>query len=139
MLIHLGCSYRFLLQCVMLFALAMQATKIAQANDLPVLKALTNEDSYPYNYLSKNQISGLVYDIVKTLSARSGYVLQAEALPWTRALQTARDNPGIMVFSLARNAERENSYYWIGPVTTSEVWLFKLKNALRFSFKLLRI
>lgn len=100
----------------------------AQANERPLLKAFTSEDAYPYNFQFKKQIQGLVYDIAKTLTGRAGYSLQVEAQPWTRALQTAKETPNVMVFSLARNPEREDAYYWIGPVTSSEVWLFKLKS-----------
>ncbi|WMW80284.1 ABC transporter substrate-binding protein [Undibacterium cyanobacteriorum] len=98
------------------------------ANDRPLLRGLTSEDAYPYNFQMRQKIDGLVFEIAKLLTSRSGYELKVEAQPWTRALQTAKDNPNVLVFSLARNPEREQHYHWIGPVTTSEVWLFKLKS-----------
>ncbi len=108
--------------------IATSSWQVARANERPLLRALTSEDAYPYNFQFKKKIDGLVYEIAKLISNRSGYELRAEAQPWTRALQTAKDTPNTLVFSLARNAEREPAYHWIGPVTTSEVWLFKLKN-----------
>ena len=107
----------------------------AHANERPLLKAFTSEDAYPYNFQFKKQIQGLVYDIAKTIAGRAGYSLQTEAQPWTRALQTAKETPNVMVFSLARNPEREDAYYWIGPVTSSEVWLFKLKSRTEIQVK----
>lgn len=101
--------------------------QLSFANERPLLRGLTSEDAYPYNFQMRQKIDGLVFEIAKLLTSRSGYELKVEAQPWTRALQTAKDNPNVLVFSLARNSERENNYYWIGPVTTSEVWLFKLK------------
>lgn len=110
-----------------LLSLGFLSSGNAVANEKPSLKAFTSEDAYPYNFQFKKQLQGLVYDVAKTLVGRAGFSLQAEAQPWTRALQTAKDTPNVMVFSLARNPEREDSYYWIGPITSSEVWLFKLK------------
>ncbi|MBR7800805.1 substrate-binding periplasmic protein [Undibacterium fentianense] len=109
----------------------------ALALERPVLRGVTHEDAYPYNYKFNSRINGLVYDIAKILSARIGYALDIQTQPWTRALQTARDNSSIMIFSLARNPERENAYYWIGPVAHSEVWLFKLKDRTDIHLKAL--
>ncbi len=120
-------KHRFLITALFLLV-GLGATGLASANDRPFLKAFTSEDAYPYNFQFKKQIKGLVYDIAKTLTGRAGYSLQTEAQPWTRALQTAKETPNVLVFSLARNPEREEAYYWIGPVTSSEVWLFKLKS-----------
>lgn len=108
-------------------AMLLSVSACVNAVEQTVLKAVTHEDAFPYNYKLNNHITGLVYDIADHLAKRTGYSLEVRTLPWTRALQTARDNSSIMIFSLARNAERENDYYWIGPVASSEVWLFKLK------------
>lgn len=112
----------------LILLLVTSVWQTAQANDRPLLRATTSEDAYPYNFQFKKKINGLVYEIAKLFATRSGYELRAEAQPWTRALQTAKDTPNTLVFSVARNTEREQAYHWIGPVTTSEVWLFKLKS-----------
>ncbi|MFZ6818349.1 substrate-binding periplasmic protein [Undibacterium sp. Ji22W] len=116
--------YRILLSLI--FA-SVLAPRIAQGYEEKIIRAVTHADAFPYNYQYNQQIKGLVFDIANALTSRIGYTLKAEAQPWTRALQTAKDNPSILVFSVARNPDREEFYYWIGPITNSEVWLFKLK------------
>lgn len=115
--------YYFTLFVILLTSTQSQALMLER----PVLKAVTHEDAYPYNYKLNDKVNGLVYEVAKILTARIGYTLEVQTQPWTRALQSARDNPSVMIFSLARNADRENDYYWIGPVANSEVWLFKLR------------
>lgn len=106
---------------------SISSSSTAFAYQEKILKAVTHADAFPYNYEYNQRINGLVFDVANTLATRAGYTLNTETQPWTRALQTAKNNPSTLIFSLARNPNREDFYYWIGPVTKSEVWLFKLK------------
>lgn len=114
----------FSLGCL-LFLLAPSS---ALAQDKPILKAVTAEDNFPYNFKKDNQIQGLGFDVANTLAERAGYKLKAEALPWTRALLTARNESAVLIFSIVRIPEREDFYYWIGPIAKSEIWFYKLSN-----------
>lgn len=122
---------RFYLVCL-LFLLASSS---ALALDRPILYAVTAEDNFPYNFKKNNRIQGLGFDVANTLAQRAGYTLKAEALPWTRALLTARNEPAILIFSIVRIPEREDSYYWIGPIARSEIWFYKLSNRTDISVK----
>jgi polar amino acid transport system substrate-binding protein len=98
----------------------------AQSGEKLVLKAVTVEDNFPYNFLQGKQIQGLGFDVATQLAERTGYRLSAEIVPWSGALLTAQNVPVVLLFSVARTPERENNFYWIGPIVISEEWLYKL-------------
>jgi len=108
-----------------IFLALAQLSSVAFAQKL-VLKGVTSAETYPYNFQKDGQVQGLAYDVTKTLVERAGYQLQVDIVPWPRALQLAQNESGTMIFSVARTAVRERIYHWIGPITTSEVWLYKL-------------
>jgi len=92
------------------------------------LKAVTVEDNYPYNFKKDGELQGLGFDVINTLAQRAGFKLSIEILPWTRALKTAATEPSVLIFSLARMPDRENLYYWFGPMVVREIWLYKLSS-----------
>ncbi|MBR7800558.1 substrate-binding periplasmic protein [Undibacterium fentianense] len=92
-----------------------------------VLKVVTSDLNFPYNFVKDQRVQGLSVDVAEDLARRMGMRLEVELVPWTRALHTARMQSSVMLFTVARIPEREENYYWIGPVTRSEEWLYKLK------------
>lgn len=96
------------------------------ANDKPLLKAITVDDNFPYNFLKNNQIQGIGYEVAEQLAERAGMRLETEVVPWSRALITARNQANVLLFSVARITERENDFYWIGPIVKAEDWLYRL-------------
>ncbi|MBC3882920.1 ABC transporter substrate-binding protein [Undibacterium sp. LX40W] len=92
-----------------------------------VLNAITSDVNFPYNFVKDQQVQGLSVDVAKELAHRLGAELKIEVVPWTRALMTAQTQASVMVFTLAKIPEREHNYHWIGPITHSEEWLYKLK------------
>ena len=103
----------------------------------PLLKGVTVTDNYPYSYMDHGILSGLGIDVATVLADRAGYRIAIETQPPTRALKTAETEPSVMVFSLFRTAEREKLYYWIGPISTTELWLYKLKSRSDITIKTL--
>jgi polar amino acid transport system substrate-binding protein len=122
---------RFCRTCLLFLSVSSPALAL----DKPILKAVTAEDNYPYNFKKDDRIQGLGFDVVNTLAERTGYRLKVEALPWTRALLTAKNEAEVLIFSIVRIAEREEFYYWIGPIAKSEIWFYKLKNRTDMSVK----
>jgi polar amino acid transport system substrate-binding protein len=96
------------------------------ASDKPILHAVSTDEAFPYSFRKNKEMDGMVFEIAKTLADRIGYQLNVEVLPWTRALLTARDQASTLIFSVVKTPAREPQYYWIGPVASSEIWLFKL-------------
>ena len=110
------------------YALLALLCTTAWCGEKPTLKGVTVLDNYPYSYVEHGVLQGLGIDVVKVLAERAGYQIVIETQPPTRALKTAENEPFVMVFSLFRTPEREPLYYWIGPISTTELWLYKLKS-----------
>ena len=100
----------------------------ALCEDKPILKAVTVVDNFPYTFSENGVLQGLGIDVLHALAERAGYQLSIETQPPTRALKTAETESSVLVFSIFRTAERENRYYWIGPFSSTELWLYKLKS-----------
>jgi len=109
-------------------ALLSLLSATAWCGEKPLLKGVTVTDNYPYSYMEHGLLAGLGVDVATVLAERSGYQILIETQPPTRALKTAETEPSVMVFSLFRTPERENLYYWIGPISYTELWLYKLKS-----------
>lgn len=112
--------------CALAF-LCASITNLSVAAPQRVLKSVTSDVNFPYNFVKENRVQGLSVDLANEMAARLGMQLEIEVVPWTRALLTAQDQAAVMVFTAAKTPEREKQYYWIGPVTHSEEWLYKLK------------
>jgi polar amino acid transport system substrate-binding protein len=102
-------------------------TQYGFATSKQVLKVVTGDINYPYNFVKDQRVQGLSVDVAQELAARLGMQLDIDVLPWSRALYIAQTQTSVMLFTVAKTPEREKNYYWIGPVTYSEEWLYKLK------------
>jgi len=86
--------------------------------------AVTTE--FPPFQSASPQPWGLALDIARELVRRNGDTLDVQFLPWARAYQKAETTPGMLIFCLARTAEREARYGWIGQVATGDVTVWQL-------------
>ncbi len=79
----------------------------------------------PYNMFDVDgkTIIGKSTAIVRQIfqQAQIDYVMALA--PWARSLKTAQLNANTAVFSTARTPEREEHFYWIGPLITNK-WIF---------------
>ena len=122
-----SCGADIVMRCWTCFVLVCCCLSPLSQAQQRVLKAVTSDVNFPYNFVKDQRVQGLSVDVANELAKRLGMQLEIEIVPWTRALVTARDQPSVMVFTAAKTPEREKHYYWIGPVTYSEEWLYKLK------------
>jgi polar amino acid transport system substrate-binding protein len=49
-------------------------------------------------------------------------------LPWKRAMETAKQVPNTLFFSISRTPERESLFHWIGEISPYDVYLYGLKS-----------
>ncbi|HCN46526.1 MAG TPA: amino acid ABC transporter substrate-binding protein [Pseudomonas sp.] len=103
----------------LLFLLSL--TTAAQASEPLVL---LTENFPPYNMSSDGksfahepQIQGIAADLVREMFRRAEVPYSMTLrFPWTRVYQQARDTPNHGVFVLARQADREKLFKWVGPL-----------------------
>ena len=63
---------------------------------------------------------------MRTLCERTELECKFELLPWTRAYNLVQKNPLSGLISTARSAEREDLFYWVGPLVSSRTYFYRL-------------
>ncbi|NLV27131.1 MAG: transporter substrate-binding domain-containing protein [Methanomicrobiales archaeon] len=94
------------------------------------LKFVT-EEFPPFNYVENGTASGLMVDMITSISRKAGYELPRNSitfLPWSDAYQTALKEPGTVIFSIAKTPEREELFSWLGPVISSDIALYSSRS-----------
>jgi len=81
----------------------------------------------PFNHQENGEVVGLSSEIVRATLERAGLNYQIEVLPWARAYRRASQTPNTLIYTIARTAEREAQFKWIGPFAERRIHLFKLK------------
>ncbi len=85
------------------------------------------EDYPPENYLDNGRLKGYAVEILKAMWKKMGVPEQEiKVLPWARGYDMALKQPNHMLFSMARNPERENLFKWVGPIYHADAELFSL-------------
>ena len=75
------------------------------------------EDDAPLQFAGADgKLTGFSIEIVKEIQKRVGNKDEIHMVPWARGLANLNNEPNSMLFSMARNAERNQQYQWIGPI-----------------------
>lgn len=110
--------------CLILF---ITTFKLAAQVDFDSLRFVTVNEP-PANYLSKqNELSGYSVEIIRQLQQKLGVNQKIEVMPEARAMHTLDNYPNVVMFSITRNAEREDKYHWLAHVL-SKRWIFFSKH-----------
>ena len=62
-------------------------------------------------------LTGFTIEIVKEIQKRVGNNDEIHLVPWARGLATLNTEPNSILFTMARTAERNSKYQWIGPIS----------------------
>ena len=84
------------------------------------------EELPPYNFLQDNEVHGISADVLLRITAYNNIALargDIRMLPWPRAYKMVQEVPGSVLFSMARTAEREKMFKWVGPITSLTIGL----------------
>lgn len=84
------------------------------------------ENLPPLNYEENGVIQGYSVELLQLIANEAGIKVKINVMPWARAYQTALVTPNAVLFTLVRNAERENLFLWLGPIAKRKVFLYKL-------------
>lgn len=84
------------------------------------------ENLPPLNYLENGRPAGFSVELLQKMADESGITIDIQVMPWIRAYQTAQADRDSLLFTLVRTPERENQFFWIGPVAKRQVYLFRL-------------
>ena len=108
------------LTALCLLALAGHA---AQGAPLSVLA----EENLPFSYRQGGTIQGYCTAVVRNALEAAHLPYQMDIQPWARIYTTTLAKPGTLMYPVARTAEREDKFHWIGPLVANRIALFRKK------------
>lgn len=67
--------------------------------------------------------------VVREVAARAGYGGTILVMPWSRALKTALEESGVMLYPTTRAPDREDHFHWVGPILSVKWVLYAKKGS----------
>ncbi|MFZ6861968.1 substrate-binding periplasmic protein [Undibacterium sp. Ji67W] len=89
---------------------------------------IVTEELPPLNYESQGVVTGYSTELLEAVLWEAKIKSTVNILPWARAYQMATTQPNTLIFSTARTPDREDFFEWIGPISSRQIYLFKLKS-----------
>ncbi|MEH6470492.1 MAG: transporter substrate-binding domain-containing protein [Halopseudomonas sp.] len=89
----------------------------------------TSLEGPPLQYQEGTLLKGFPVDVVREIQARMGNNQAIQVYPWARLYRKALTTPDIVLFTMAKNAEREPHFYWIAKLTERTSSLYALKGS----------
>lgn len=108
--------------CAVLF---LQVAGLCYAETMNSVEIVT-ENFPPYSYLEGETPKGLSVEVVQAVLDEAGFTGEFNFLPWARAYQKAVRGDNVLIFSIARIPEREDSFRWVGEIAPYRTSLYKL-------------
>jgi polar amino acid transport system substrate-binding protein len=87
---------------------------------------ILTEEFPPYNYTAQGKITGLATEVVEAVLKELGLQGEIQSMPWARAYETAKNTPGVLLYSIVRTPEREKSFKWVGVIAPADYYLYSL-------------
>lgn len=85
------------------------------------------EENQPFSYQHNGSMQGYCTEIVRAALEAAHLPYQMDIQPWARIYTTTLAKPGTLMFPIARTAEREDKFKWIGPLVANRIALFRKK------------
>lgn len=82
------------------------------------------EEFPPYNYTTQGKITGLATEVVEAVLKELGLQGRIQSMPWARAYETARNTPGVLIYSIGRTPERDRHFKWVGVIAPTVYYLY---------------
>ncbi len=90
------------------------------------VRVVTEETAY--SYLQDGKVSGPATEVVEATLQRAGLDgYQIGMYPWARAYDMALQEPGVLVYLIARTSEREALFRWVGEILRIDYHFYKLR------------
>lgn len=86
---------------------------------------ILTEESRPYNYRDESgAIAGQSTEVVRAILARLNETAEIELVPWNEGYERTLSSPNVALYSIARTAQREALFSWVGPIASNEMVLY---------------
>ena len=87
------------------------------------------EESPPFNFTRDGNVTGSSTEVVREILRRIGQPDTIEVLPWARSYNMLKNRPNMALFSTTRTPEREDLFYWVGPLFKVHFGFYAKKSA----------
>lgn len=88
---------------------------------------VVTEEYPPFNYTDETgQIAGVSTAIVREALQRARPDYKIESNAWARSYQIALAEPGVLIYTIYRNPEREPLFKWVGAILEARDLVYRL-------------
>lgn len=88
---------------------------------------IVTEEAPPYNFSDKDgRPTGMCTELVQEVLSLLQQPAEISVLPWARAYEMARLGENVLIYSIARTAQRDSLFKWAGVLTQVEYSLYAL-------------
>nr|WP_295778302.1 transporter substrate-binding domain-containing protein [Rhodoferax sp.] len=109
------------MKIILLFLAGLLSSGMLLAQSLSIYY----EDNKPLQFQGADgKPAGFAADVVREIQRRIDNKDEIQLVPWARGLNRLNSNPNTLLFSMARTAERDNLYQWIGPIFDNSYALY---------------
>ena len=96
---------------------------------------LYTEEFPPFNVTENNEVTGASTEVVANVMIGAGMVYTIESYPWARTYKLAQKGSNSLIYSISRQAMRENLFKWIGIIVPTVQSVFALKSRTDIDIK----
>ncbi|MFZ6724859.1 substrate-binding periplasmic protein [Undibacterium sp. MH2W] len=89
---------------------------------------VVTENLPPLNYEINGVVTGYATEVIQAVLKKANIQTTISLMPWARAYQTTLTQPNTLLYSTTRTPEREELFEWIGPISSRQIYLYKLKS-----------
>lgn len=92
---------------------------------------IMTEKNPPFNFEHEGSVHGISADLLMLMMERIGQPIERSAIqimPWDRAFKIVQEQPGTILFSMARTEQREKLFAWVGPIYGLQIGLIAPKD-----------
>ena len=93
---------------------------------------LLSEQNPPFSFLNKTDVQGMAVELLDEILKNTGRresIENIEYLPWARSYKIIQENPGTILFPMAKTAVREKLFKWVGPIYNLQIGIIARKDS----------
>lgn len=92
--------------------------------------SIFTEENAPFNFTKGGKMTGISTEILDATLKDAGMNIPTskfKVIPWARAYDKVQANKNHVLFSMARTAQREKMFQWVGPIYKLQIGLLAKK------------
>jgi len=89
---------------------------------------IVTEEYPPLSFTENDSVKGYGTEIVNLMLEKMSETNSIQVMKWSEAYQLALSKPNIVIFTIEKTKEREDLFYWIGPIGSNETSIYVKKN-----------